>query len=367
MANNPVNLEALLRLACVPGVGAGKLRALIGQFRSADAVLCASKNRLIAVPGIDASTAQKIQNHKGEQFAREQLGRLKKSGGQLLSFWDKSYPKLLKHIYDPPAMLFIMGEFAETDQYSVAVVGSRQPSNYGKIATEKLAGELAARGITVVSGLAYGVDTIAHRSAINCGGRSLAVLGSGIDVVYPSENRQLASAMQKSGVVMSEYPMGTGPDRGNFPRRNRIICGLSHGVIVVEAGQKSGALITAAIALEQNREVFAVPGNIDSSKSIGTNALIKEGAAVVTSIEDVLDTLSVPLSPILTGVERTRPDIHLDDGQKRVMAVLSNEPTHVDQIANTTGESAATILSRLLNLELMNLVRQLPGKMFVRL
>ncbi len=358
--------EALFRLVAVPGVGPGKLRSLIGHFHSAEAVLRASDKLLTAVPGVDVNTARKIRSFDGAEFAHEQMQRLRKSGARLLTIWDGDYPGALKQIYDPPVLLYVKGELADADRLAVGIVGCRQPSAYGKVVSEKIAMELATIGVTIVSGLAYGVDTFAHQSTLRCGGRTLAVLGSGVDVIYPPENQKLARKISGAGALLSEFPMGAAPDKGNFPRRNRIISGLSLGIVVVEAGTRSGALITAALALDQNREVFAVPGNINSPKSAGPNALIQDGASLVTCTDDILDALSDALSPLMRDNTPEQPEIELDAEQARLLTILSNEPQHIDHIAHMAGQATGSVLARLLGLELMNLVRQLPGKMFVR-
>ena len=356
----------LLKLSAVPGVGPHKMRALIGHFRSATEVFAASRSDLTGVTGIDKKTAESICNFDGLALAESQLQKAEKCGAQLISFWDKEYPALLKQIYDPPVILFIRGFFQEKDSNSIAVVGTRKPSSYGKLVADKLVSELSRKGLTIVSGLAYGIDTIAHESALNSGGRTMAVVGTGLDIVYPSQNMKLFDKIIQNGSVISEFPFGTGPDRQNFPRRNRIICGLSHGILVIEAGIKSGALITAAIALEQNREVFAVPGNITSSQSVGTNELIKQGAQVVTCAEDIIEELSVKLTSIFKSQTADVSTLNLTEAEKNIIRVLSSEPKHIDTIAQEANQLTSQVLSTLLTLELKSQVKQLAGKMFVR-
>jgi len=359
--------EELLRLSAVPGIGPNKIRALVGHFRSVRKVFKAPVRELSKVAGIDQKIADNIGTFDGKQFAKEQLTQLDKTGSRLITFWDDDYPKRLKEIYDPPAFLFVKGDFAAQDKYSIAIVGTRVPSNYGKRIAEKLTAELSRKGLTIVSGLAYGVDTIAHHHALQNGSRTIAVLGSGLDVIYPNENRALAKKIASNGVLVSEFPLGTGPDRTNFPRRNRIICGLSLGIVVIEAGLKSGALITASMALDQNREVFAVPGNIDSPKSFGTNELIKQGAKVVTSVEDILDELQLQLAPVFMKDAPTREVTSLTEAERALFEILTNEPRHIDEIASSTGQSTSLVLSTLLSLELKDLVKQHAGKLFVKL
>lgn len=359
--------EDLLWLSAVPGIGPSKMRSLIGRFRSVKEIFEASRDALTEVAGIDRKIADNIKSFDGKQFAKEQLKQLDKTGARLITFWDDEYPPQLKQIYDPPAFLFVKGSFIPEDKYSIGIVGTRLPSNYGKLVAEKLCSELARSGLTVVSGLAYGIDTLAHRHALQSGSRTLAVLGSGVDVIYPNENMRLAEKITENGALVSEFPLGTGPDRTNFPRRNRIICGLSLGIVVVEAGKKSGALITAEMALEQNREVFAVPGNIDSVKSLGTNDLIKQGAKMVTSAEDILEELEPQLAPFMRKESPGVAAQPLSEDERALWEFLSNEPKHVDEIASNLGQSTSKVLSVLLSLELKNLVRQHPGKLFVRL
>ena len=359
--------EELLRLSAVPGIGPNKMRALVGHFRSVRKVSKAPLGELCKVAGIDQKIAEDIRTFDGKQFAREQVEKLESTGSRLVTFWDDDYPKRLKEIYDPPVFLFVKGDFAAEDSYSIAIVGTRLPSNYGKRIAEKLTSGLSRKGLTIVSGLAYGVDTLAHRHALQNGSRTIAVLGSGVDVIYPNENRALAKKIASNGVLLSEFPLGTGPDRTNFPRRNRIICGLSLGIVVIEAGIKSGALITASMALDQNREVFAVPGNIDSAKSFGTNELIKQGAKVVTSVEDILDELQPQLAPMLRKDTPPREVSSLTEAEKALFDILTNEPRHIDEIASSTGQSTSRVLSTLLSLELKDLVKQHAGKLFVRL
>ncbi|MFQ5649221.1 MAG: DNA-processing protein DprA [bacterium] len=367
MNSTSAELKALLRLSAVPGIGPNRIRSLVGHLKSAVRVLNASRTELTQVEGIDTKTAESILRSDGLTFADEQLRRMEKCGAHVVTFWDKEYPELLKRIYDPPAFLFVRGEFKSEDKYAIAVVGTRQPTNYGRIVAEKLTQELSQSGLTIVSGLAYGIDTNAHANALNNGGRTIAVLGSGVDNIYPAENTRLAEKIANGGAVISEYPMGAEPDRSNFPRRNRIICGLSLGVLIIEAGSKSGALITAMNALDQNREVFAVPGNIDSPKSIGTNDLIKQGAKCVMCVDDIIEELSVQLQPILENGTHDREPTHLTEGEKTIFEHLSHEPLHVDDIAKRSGLSTSKVLSLLLTLELKNVVRQLAGKMFVKI
>ena len=281
---------------------------------------------------------------------------------KIVTFSNKDYPETLKNIEDAPIVLYIKGTIQKEDRYAVAVVGSRKYSPYGKLAAEKLSSELSSMGFTIVSGMARGIDTLAHTAAINSGGRSIAVLGSGIDVPYPPENRGLMEKLSDSGYVISEFPPGTLPERENFPKRNRIISGLSLGVLVVEATADSGSLITASCALEQGKEVFAVPGNINSVNSNGTNELIKKGAKLVQSAEDVIEELA----PILKGYIRTREkaNIELSVEEKRLCDIMTAEPKHVDMLSRESKMPAQKVLGILLSLELNGIAKQAEGKKF---
>ncbi|MBN1352561.1 DNA-processing protein DprA [candidate division KSB1 bacterium] len=360
-------MEGLLRLYSIPGIGANKIRALIGRFKSPERIFAAKSFELVNVEGIDQILAQRIVQNQHDDFVKIQLSRLEKANSRIITFWDSEYPDNLKRIYDPPAFLFLKGEFSKSDSHSIAIVGSRSPTNYGKMVAEKFGKELAARGISIVSGLARGIDTIAHWSALRGGGRTIAVLGSGVDVIYPPENKKLADAISGNGVLLSEFPMGAKPDASNFPRRNRIISALSMGVVVAEAGVKSGALITANIALEQNREVFAVPGNINSSKSIGCNNLIADGAKLVQSIEDIINELKPQLPRLLSEARNETPAINLTEIEQKIYTSLSNEPIHIDQLAEQNQMSTSQVLGILLALELKDIVRQIPGKFFIKI
>jgi len=362
------NVYHLLCLLSVPGVGAQRLRNLVGHFGSAEAVLAAGAAELRKVANIDEKMAQSIRNQVEPDFAKEQIRSAEKQKVRIVSYWNPEYPNLLKTIHDPPVLLFVKGTLPESDSIGVAVVGTRTPSMYGRTVAERFAAELSDYGITVVSGLARGVDTAAHRGAVKAGGKTVAVLGSGVDVVYPPENKKLYDDIVENGAVISEFVMGTLPESMHFPRRNRIISGLSRGTLVVEAGDKSGALITAYIALDQGRDVFAVPGNITSPKSKGTNRLIREGAKPVDCIEDILVEIPekrIPLTQRTAG-SAVEPE-SLSESEKHLHAVLSEDPKHIDQIASEGNTTTSEALALLLSMELKNHVRQLTGMRFVRM
>lgn len=363
------SIHDLLHLASIPKVGNYRLRNLITHFKTPGAVLEATPKELCAVEHIDKKIAVAIAHaERKPAFIEDQLSRLNKAGGRILTLWDDEYPSLLKKIYDPPVFLFIRGRFAKQDQYSVGIVGTRHPTSYGKLMAEKFSRELVHLGITVVSGLARGIDTIAHTSALASDGRTVAVIGSALDSIYPPENRKLCDRIEENGVVASEFFMGTKVDPGNFPRRNRIISGLSLGTLVVESDFNGGAMITASTAVDQNRELFSIPGSIMEKKSNGTNALIKRGQAkLVQTVDDLLDELEVSLRPILHKTHHHAPPPALNIFEEKILTVLSNEPQHIDELSELTGLSPSDTLVNLLGLEFKGLIKQMAGKMFVRL
>ena len=359
----------LLTLSSVPRIGPHKIRALITHFHDPSTILKASPRDLIRVPGIDKKLASNIVHNKGgEKFADEQLKRLNRIGGRILTIWDSEYPDLLKKTYDPPALLYMLGHFMSSDKNSIAIVGTRHPSLYGQATTEVFVRELAELGLTVVSGLARGIDTQAHQTALKSKGRTIAVIGSGLDVPYPPENRKLLEAIAEQGAVVSEFPMGAKPDATNFPRRNRIISGLSLGTVIVESGEDGGAMITASTALDQNREVFAVPGNITEKRSAGANKLIREGRAkLVQRVQDILEELGPQMRHLLKKERAIDPPVELTLFERNVLNILGDQPVQIDTISELAETSTADALVNLLSLEFKGLVRQLPGKMFVRL
>jgi DNA processing protein len=363
------NVRDLLRLASTPKIGPHKIRLLIAHFHDPSEVLKASPRALIKIPGIDKKIASNIVHNKdGERFADDQLKKVNKLGAKIVTIWDMEYPELLKRIYDPPALLFVLGKFNSIDKNAIGVVGTRTPSAYGQCIAESLSRDLALLGLTIVSGLARGIDTIAHTTTLKAKGRTIAVLGSGVDVPYPAENRKLLESIASQGVVVSEFPMGTKPDAPNFPRRNRIVSGLSLGTIVVESAEDGGAMITASTALDQNREVFAVPGSILEKRTAGPHKLIREGRAkLVQNVDDVLEELGPQMRHLLRRDHAQEVDVEMTLFEKKVFDVLTNEPIHIDALAELAETSTADALVNLLSLEFKGQVRQLPGKMFMRL
>jgi len=294
----------------------------------------------------------------------EELNFLSKVNGKVLTIWDEEYPELLKKIYDPPLILYYKGTLSVNDIFSIAIVGTRQPTNYGKAIAEKISFELAEQSIPLVSGMARGIDSIVHKAALKSSGRTIAIIGTGLDIVYPPENKKLFDEICEKGLVLSEYKLGTKPDAQNFPKRNRIISGLSLGTVIIETGINGGAMQTASCALDQNREVFAIPGNIGSKQSDGTNALIQKGEAkLITNSDDVLNELELKLKPMV-GKNIPKPTVELNIFEEKILSVLTSNPTHIDLIASSTSMSTSDCLVYLLSLEFKNAVKQLPGKMF---
>ena len=363
---NTTELTALIRLTDTPGFGPARVRALVGYFRTATAALAATAAELCRLPGIDRRLAQNLRTADNAEFATRQIQLSEKHQAKCVTYWDANFPALLKQTYDPPVLLHVKGHLAAENRNAIAIVGTRAPTEYGKLVTERLAGALVDKGLTIVSGLARGIDTIAHQTAVKKGGRTIAVLGSGLDVMYPSENRRLAQTILRDGAVVTEFSFGTKPDAVNFPRRNRIISGLSLGVVIVEAGLESGAMITANFALNQGREVFAVPGNITSSKSAGPHRLLREGAKLVETVDDILEELqpqlelfdspddSMPIKPVLAGLHQS------------VYEQLSSEPLRIDLLQRQLNLPSAKLLPILLDLEIEGFIKQLPGTYFVR-
>lgn len=360
-------LSALLQLLSVAGIGPARVRALVGHFRSAEAVLAAPIHALCQVEGIERTLAENIHQADYAALAQQQLEAASREQCLVLTFWDPEFPPLLKKIYDPPVVLFVKGELRPEDEMAMAVVGTRTPTEYGKIVTERLTAALVGHRMTIVSGLARGVDTVAHQTAVKSGGRTIAVLGSGLDIIYPPENRRLAQEISQHGAVISEFFFGAKPDAVNFPRRNRIISGLTFGTVVVEAGESSGALITAQAALEQGREVFAVPGSIFSPKSLGPNRLIQEGAKLTMTVDDILGELPQQYDMFSKSSIVAPPAIQLNENEQKIMALLSHEPMHIDLLARQASFPTSLLLAVLLDLEFKNAIKQLPGKFFVKM
>ncbi len=372
-----IDLRELLTLSLIPGVGPTRLISLVSHFKDTGLVSKAPAKELIHVEGIEKKTALSIVNFfrdseadQAQRYIDDQFSRLNKTEARLITFWDKEYPPNLKNIFDAPAFLFVKGKIIEQDRYSIAIVGTRAASPYGSQMAEKFASELAALGITTVSGLARGIDTIVHSATLKSAGRTLAVVGSGVDVTYPAENHELVGRVIRTGAVISEFPMGTKPDASNFPRRNRIISGISLGTIVVETGVEGGAMITASIAFDQNREVFAVPGPISPKKQSGTNLLIKqEKAALVEDADDIVNVLAPQLKHLarVAGRKHQVPFPELTMFEQTLYDAMGEAAIHIDPLAEKAGFSTSDALVHLLSLEFKGVVKQNAGKMFLRI
>jgi len=352
-----------IALSDVPDIGPVTAKKLLAIYKKPEAVFKASLKELANIRGIGAPKAKNIKEYSGWGKIDVLLKKIDANGIRLVTLKDKDYPEGLKYIEDAPIALYIKGKIQKEDRYAVAIVGSRNFSAYGKIASEKLSAGLSSMGFTIVSGMARGIDTLAHTAALKSGGRSIAVLGSGLDVPYPPENKGLMEKLAGSGYVVSEFPPGTQPERENFPKRNRIISGLALGVLVVEAAVDSGSLITATCAIEQGKEVFAVPGNINSSNSKGTNDLMKKGAKLVQNAEDIIEELA----PVLKGYIRTREKAHIDLSieEKRLCDIMTSDPKHVDILSRECSMPAQKVLGILLSLELKGIAKQTEGKKFL--
>jgi DNA processing protein len=359
------NRTAALRLSSIPGLGPRRILNIKNHFKDISRIFDARIADLCQIPGIDLGLAKAIKSFDNQESIESQLKTLENSHFQLVTVFDDFYPTNLKRIYDPPIILYYLGNFSEKDTDAIAVVGTRKPTSYGKAIIGELVQGLVAQEITVISGFARGIDTIAHRAVLDYGGRTIAVLGNGLDITYPPENRELRSQIVQNGAYCSEFPLGTKPDGVNFPRRNRIISGLSLGVIVIEAGEKSGAILTAYYAVDQNREVFALPGRVNDLKSYGTNRLIQHGAKLVTCVEDILEEIE-PIRKYPQKTHQLKIEFEFEGDEKAIFENLSNEPINIDDLAAKLGKSPYEILPRLLSLELKGYIQQLAGKMFIR-
>ena len=365
MTQDTEQTAAWLGLSSIPGVGRVTFRKLVGKFGSPLQVLSASQDELVGHGGISEKTAQKIASFPWREPAMRELAAASRSNVAIVTENDPEYPQALKSAADAPVLLYIQGRFLPGDAAAVALVGTRTPTYYGLTVTHRMSYELATAGMTVVSGLARGIDTQAHKGALDAGGRTIAVLGSGIDVPYPPENRELMERIASSGAVISENPFGTRPEGGYFPARNRIISGLSRGTVIIEAAEDSGSLITADYTLKQGRMLFAVPGNVSSPVSRGTNSLIKRGAVLVETAADILRTLGTD-GAHAAAQDRERALPELTDEEARVLASVTAEPKHVDVLLSESGSLPGRLSGILTGLELKGLVKQLPGKYFVR-
>lgn len=345
----------------VPGIGPARLRTLLDYYGDVKTAWSAGPGELRAV-GLDRRSIENLVRVRQTFNSDGELKKLEKLKVSVFTWDSVEYPKLLKNIPNPPLALYVRGQLISQDEWAVAVVGTRRASVYGKECTRLLVSGLAENGITVVSGLAYGIDTQAHKTALDSRGRTVAVLGCGVDITYPPENRKLSQAIMENGALISEYPLGTKPEGGNFPRRNRIISGLSLGVLFVEGSHQSGARITTDYALEQGREVMAVPGSILRKNGAGPNYLIQNGAKLVTSVDDILEELNLTMVAQQTEARAIIPDNEIE---ATLLKQLSLEPVHVDELGRVTGLPAAQVSSTLTMMELKGMVRQIGGMNYI--
>ncbi len=360
------NLQYWLALNSLSDIGPVLARRLLSTFGSPENIFQMPAEELKKVEGIGENRFENIIAFNQWDAIKRVIDAAGKNKVRLITLNDLAYPGGLKRISDAPLVLYVKGDIKGTDKYAIAMVGSRTSTHYGIQVAERMSHKLASSGLTIISGMARGIDTASHKGALKAEGRTIAVLGSGIDIAYPAENRGLMRAIESSGAVISEFPFGTPPNKENFPKRNRIISALSFGVIVIEATLDSGSLITVGYALEQGKEVFAVPGNITSKNSKGTNDLIKKGAKLVESAEEVIDELRPQIKGVLREDkwehERTLPAMNGDE--RMLYNYLSAEPKHIDAIIREINITTGKALSILLNLELKGIVRQTEGKHF---
>ena len=346
----------------VPHIGPMRTRALMACFGDLETAWRADAAHLRAA-GLPQNAIQELLYRRLSLDLEAELRKVEDLGLQLLTWESERYPALLKSIHQPPPLLYVDGQLTPEDDWAVAVVGTRDPSPYGLRVAERFAAGLAENGVTVVSGLALGIDGAAHRASLAAGGRSLAVLGCGLDRVYPARHRALASEIRRAGALLSDYPLGTEPAPANFPPRNRIISGLSLGTLAVEAGERSGALITIHFALEQGRETFAVPGSIDSRKSVGTNTLLQRGEAKpVMSVADILEELNLSMVPQQRVVRQVVPETPAEDA---LLSHISAEPVHLDELVRRSGLETSVVSSTLTIMELKGLVRRVENMSYV--
>jgi DNA processing protein len=362
--------RAWIALNSVKGLGPVRIKQLLGRYGTPERVLEQSASRLADEGLVPMAVARQLGDPGLLDEADRQIAQARACGARILTLAMEEYPPLLREIFAPPPVLFVRGSLSAFAGHAVAVVGTRRPTRYGERAAQFLGRELARHHLTVVSGLALGIDAIAHRACVDSDAATVAVLGSGIDTITPSTNRRLGERIIECGAIVSEFPPGTPAEPYNFPRRNRIISGLSAGVIVVEAGRRSGALITAHYALQQGREVFAVPGSIFAEQGRGTLELIRNGATPVGGVREVVEAIEVVAAPLRAAtpspLTRPAPEL-LSAGEREVLERITDRPARMDQIAEKSGRLVAELFDILLNLELKGLVRQVAGQQFVRM
>ena len=368
-SDNDEALLAALTLSLVQGIGPNLQARLLQSFGTASAVFQQSVESLLTVDGIGPQVASRIVGGKHNSDAAAMLAQCREQSVDLLQKGHLPYPQSLTNVDDSPAILYARGKLLPQDDLAIAIVGSRRCTAYGRRQAERLAGSLVRAGFTIISGLARGIDAAAHRGALNAGGRTIAVMATGVTDIYPPEHAELAMTISEQGSIVSEFPLNQKPKPGLFPQRNRIISGLSLGVIVVEATRNSGSLYTARHAIEQGREVFAVPGNVDSLASEGSHDLIRDGVTLIRNVDDVLQELG-PLAQPTTSREATPVhdprEMSLNPQEKEILSHISSSPIHVDDLVRTTQLEMSRVLSTLTVLEMKRFVRRLPGNMLIR-
>ena len=377
---NSVDIEKWLKLIRADGLGPTTFSKLIKYFKSADRILGASVSELAKIDGVGYKTAERMAATRNKFDTTAELELAEKLGVWLINLDDERYPPVLKRIYDPPPVLYVKGSLTRADNLSISIVGSRRCSHYGREQSSRFAHFLSSAGFTICSGMARGIDTAAHQGALSADGRTIAVQGCGLANIFPPENNKLFELIAESGACISELPLHFVPQSENFPPRNRIIAGLSLGTIVVEAGLRSGALITARAALENNREVMAVPGKIDSPSSQGAHQLIKQGARLIESVEDVMEALGYIGEQLEEHVSEAAgqaaermetplfdiQELKLKPDEKKIYECLNKEPQHIEQIISDTELMPGSVNAGVISLRLKGLIKQLPGSLFVR-
>ncbi|MGB6606928.1 MAG: DNA-processing protein DprA [Atribacterota bacterium] len=351
----------------ITDIGPKRFYKLLEYFGSVDTAWQAKSGEISKILNLSSKIATRVFEEKNSINPEQELDLIDKHKVNVITIEDAQYPDNLKTIHYPPPVLYFKGTIVEADKNSISIVGSRKATYYGKMVAEKLSKDLALSSLTIISGMARGIDTAAHKGALSVNGRTIAVLGCGIDHIYPPENRRLAQEIQESGAVLSEFPLFTLPERQNFPRRNRIISGLSLGTVVVEAAEKSGALITADFALDQGREVFAIPGNINSPLSNGTHNLIKQGAKLVDNYQDILEEIHMVFPQKTAGKEIVKVNTSLKEEEKIIYRLINKEPAQIDEIITASKLSAGKVSEILLILELKDLIKEIEGKRFIKL
>jgi DNA processing protein len=356
------DLKYWVSFTLIPGIGHVRMGQLESYFGSAAAAWKANESELKKA-GLDAGTIKTIISDRPKIDPDQEMAKMVQAGIKAFTCRDLGYPARLKEIYDYPPVLYVLGNIDIRDEYSLAVVGTRKASLYGRQVTEEIVTDLSHSKITITSGLARGIDTFAHQAALEAGGRTIAIIACGLDTVYPPENKSLARRIIENGALVSEYPLGIRPHAENFPRRNRIMSGLCLGTLVVEAGEKSGALITAQMALEQNREVFAIPGSIMSAASLGTNRLIQAGAKLVTGYKDILEELNLMTAEHQIEMKELIPPT---ETESVLLKQVGTEPTHIDEICRAAGLPASTVSSTLTMMELKGMIKHMGAMTYTR-